>query len=89
MSHLDDDPGGATRLAFAIGRKVGSAVVRNRLRRRLRAIVVELDRSRPSLVPPGALLLSAGPAAVHRTHDELSNDVIRLLEELRDRRAAR
>lgn len=88
LIHLDDAEG-PTRLAFAIGRKVGPAVVRNRLRRRLRAIIADLDRTRSPLLPSGALLVSAGPEAVRRTHDELSNDVIRLLEELRDRRAVR
>ena len=36
---------GDVRVAFAIGRRVGPAVVRNRLRRRLRAAMRELDQS--------------------------------------------
>lgn len=88
MTHLDDDPGGDTRLAFALTRRVGGAVVRNRLRRRLRAIVIDLDRNRPGLVPGGALLLSAGPDAAQRRYDELVHDVVRLLEDLRSRRDA-
>lgn len=89
ITHVDDDPDGATRLAFAITKRVGSAVVRNRLRRRLREICVELDRSRPSLVPAGALLVVPAPEAVRRTPDELRNDVIRVLEELCSRRETR
>ncbi len=88
LTHLDDDPGGSTRLAFAITKRVGGAVVRNRLRRRLRAIFSELDRTRPELVPAGAMLVSAGPNATDRPHDELSNDVVRLLDDLRSRRSA-
>jgi ribonuclease P protein component len=89
ITHLDDDPDGPTRLAFAITRRVGPAVVRNRLRRRLREICVELDRTRPALVPGGALLLVPGPDAVRRTPDEMRNDVIRLLDELHSRRQGR
>jgi ribonuclease P protein component len=50
------EPGGDTppRVAFAVGRRVGSAVVRNRVRRQLRAVAAELA---PNL-EPGAYLLS-------------------------------
>jgi ribonuclease P protein component len=85
---LDDDPDGDTRLAFAITKKVGGAVVRNRLRRRLRAICSDLLREQPDLVPGGALLVSAGPQTAERRSDELRNDVVRLLDDLRTRRSA-
>src|SRR5216683_8128406 len=39
VSFKDGSPAEPPRVAYAIGRKVGSAVERNRLRRRLRAIV--------------------------------------------------
>ncbi len=65
-------------------KRVGGAVVRNRLRRRLRAVVAEAARS--GRVPAGALLISAGPEAVRRTPQELRNDVIRLLDALDARR---
>lgn len=83
---LDDGPDGPPRVAYAITKRVGSAVVRNRLRRRLRAIVADLVRSHPGAVPPGALLLSAGPEAARRNPDELRNDVVRLLDALDTRR---
>lgn len=54
-------------MAYAIGRRVGGAVDRNRLRRRLRAIVAEVG---PELVP-GDYLVSAGPAAHALGHEEL------------------
>jgi ribonuclease P protein component len=51
------DDGAAPRLAFAIGRAVGPAVVRNRLRRQLRARARDLD------LEPGAYLVHLSPAA--------------------------
>ena len=42
------------RVAFAVGRRVGSAVARNRVRRQLRAVVAELA---PDLAP-GAYLVA-------------------------------
>jgi ribonuclease P protein component len=47
------------RVAYAINRKVGTAVVRNRVRRRLRAALAELDRTQPGRLPGGAYLISA------------------------------
>ncbi len=57
--HLDDGSD-APRIAYAVTKRVGGAVVRNRLRRRLRAICADLVRSDPAAVPTGALLISAG-----------------------------
>jgi ribonuclease P protein component len=56
-------------VAYAIGRQVGSAVVRNRLRRQLRAACAELDP------PPGTYLVSAGPTAAGRRFHELRTDL--------------
>lgn len=53
---------GEVRVAYAIGRKVGPAVVRNRLRRRLRAAVRELDVATGGL-PAGSYLVSLRPEA--------------------------
>jgi ribonuclease P protein component len=52
-------------VAFAIGRATGSAVQRNRLRRRLRALLRDCD------VPPGLLLIGANSRANEHTFDEL------------------
>ena len=81
-----DDGSGRVRIAYAITTRVGGAVVRNRLRRRLRALCADLHRSGQLAVPAGALLISAGPDAVRRTPDELRNDVVRLLDALETRR---
>jgi len=62
---------GAPRVSYAVGRKVGGAVVRNRLRRRLRAVVAE---GTGSLVP-GAYLVAAGREAAGLPYEELKTHV--------------
>jgi ribonuclease P protein component len=57
------------RVAFALGRTVGPAVTRNRLRRRLRALLWSVP------LPPGLYLVGASPAAVERSFSELAFDV--------------
>lgn len=67
--------GGATppAVAFAIGRPLGTAVVRNRLRRRLREIV----RARADLLEPGCTyLFGAGAGAVDLSRAELDRLVV-------------
>jgi len=49
-------------VAFAIGRRVGPAVVRNRLRRRLRDEMVR--QARAGRLAPGAYLIGLAPGAV-------------------------
>ncbi|MGQ0520466.1 MAG: ribonuclease P protein component [Actinomycetota bacterium] len=60
-------PTGPPRVAYAVSRAVGGAVVRNRLRRRLRAVVFELG---PTL-GPGAYLVGAAPEAASLPFREL------------------
>jgi len=72
---------GPPRLAFAIGRPVGTAVVRNRLRRRLRALFHELA---PDL-RPGTYLVSAGPAAATLDHGDLRRTLWTAVADLADR----
>lgn len=71
-------PGDPLRVAYAIGRTVGGAVVRNRLRRRLRAIVCELG----PLLRPGAYLIAAAPGAASSSFGELRTSVAEALEDL-------
>jgi ribonuclease P protein component len=62
VTWLPPTPGAAVeppRVAFAIGRAVGGAVVRNRIRRRLRAGLRELQVTHG--LPHGSYLLSGGP----------------------------
>jgi ribonuclease P protein component len=58
--------------AFAIGRPVGPAVVRNRLRRRLRMIVRQHEFA------PGYWLIGARPRATELTFDELRSTMLDL-----------
>ena len=67
VSWADGDSAPHPRVAYAIGRQVGSAVERNRLRRRLRAIIQTLA---PQL-QPGAYLIGAAPEAAHLPFGEL------------------
>lgn len=67
------------RLAFAIGRRVGHAVERNRLRRRLRAIFADLARQDPGPLQPGAYLVGCQPGADGLTFEELREHVSRAL----------
>jgi len=63
-------------VAYAVGRAVGTAVARNRLRRRLRAIVSE----RAERLPAGAYLVRAGPEAAGLGSADLRTALVRALE---------
>jgi len=68
----------APRFGFTISKKIGSAVVRNRVRRRLRALAAALG---PPLVRPGYdYVLIARPGAVGRTYRDLEADLQLALE---------
>jgi ribonuclease P protein component len=72
-------------LAFALGRALGPATTRNLLRRRLRAILREIDRNQP--LPPVTILIGASPAATELTFDQLSSEVEQLLSIIRSKTA--
>ena len=57
------------RVAFAIGRPAGTAVTRNRLRRRLRAAIAELHPE------PGNYLVTAGAAAASLPYQALRDEL--------------
>jgi ribonuclease P protein component len=68
-----------TRYAFSTGRRLGGAVVRNRVRRRLREIV----RSLASRMAPGwDVLIVARPSSASSSYAALRDVVERLLERL-------
>jgi ribonuclease P protein component len=72
-------------VAFAVGRSVGSAVVRNRVRRRLRALVRAANLDDPPRLRCGQLLIGAKPDASERSFDQLEHDVNELLWLIRTR----
>jgi ribonuclease P protein component len=60
------------RVGFVVSRAVGGAVIRNRVKRRLRHLV----RERIAALPDGAMLVvRALPAAADRTYLELGADL--------------
>lgn len=61
------DPAEPPRVAYAVGRRAGGAVVRNRIRRRLRAVLRELSDE----LVPGAYLVGAGAEAASLSYGEL------------------
>ena len=64
--------GDPAKVGFIVSRAVGSAVVRNRVKRRLR----ELMRRRVASLPGGCLLvLRAYPAAAHARQEDLAADL--------------
>ena len=67
---------GPPAVAYAVGRRAGNAVVRNRLRRRLRAAV----REQGDLLAPGtAYLIGADPSAATMSFAALSEALARAL----------
>lgn len=77
VTFVADNRGDPPRVAYAIGRKAGGAVVRNRLRRRLRAIVGEVA----SQLRPGAYLIGVAPGAATLTFGDLRTHVTKALLE--------
>ena len=65
-----------TSVAFALPRALGSAVVRNRLRRRMRSILRELE----PLLPGGMLLIGAQPSSTELTFAALRTELTLLLQ---------
>ena len=66
-----------TRFGLATGRKLGGAVVRNRVRRRLREV---LRAMAPSFQPGWDVLIVARPAIVEADHRTLVDALRRLLQ---------
>jgi len=74
--HLARDGSGPARVGFIVGRTVGPAVSRNRLRRQLRHLL----RERLPRLPAGTRLVVRGlPAAAGRSSAELGHDLDALL----------
>lgn len=70
----DHDP---PRVAYVVGKRVGGAVVRNRVRRRLRACV---RVHRQALQPGASYLIGASPAAAEASFSDLDSALDQLLK---------
>ncbi len=72
-------------MAYGLSRRVGGAVVRNRIRRRLRAVFALIEQRHEAgtaRFPNGTYLVSASAAAAHVPFDELVHTAEVLLAEL-------
>jgi ribonuclease P protein component len=76
LTSVASDDGHPPRVAYGVGRRVGTAVTRNRLRRRLRAVVAA---HRSDLRPGTAYLFGAGPEATGASPAELEAAVADLI----------
>lgn len=76
-TYIPDPSASPPRVAYALGRAIGPAVVRNQLRRRLRALLDDVS------LPPGLYLIGAQPDAAQRSGSELAFDLNRLVGSMR------
>ena len=67
---------GTTRFGLSTGRRLGGAVVRNRVRRRIREVLRVMA---PSFQPGWDVLIIARPAIVEADHDALVGALQRIL----------
>ena len=72
--------GAALRVGIAAGRKVGGAVVRNRIRRRLKALLRDLA---PQLTDDASILITVRAAAATASSAELQGDLVACLRRAR------
>jgi len=70
VTYAAGDSPSVPRIAYAVGKRVGKAAVRNRLRRRLRAAVSGLTG-----LQPGAYLVAADPGAAGLSYEDLRTKV--------------
>jgi len=75
LRFVADPTAGCVRVAFSTPKRIGSAVVRNRLRRQLRALLQE----RSLHLPHGWYLVAVEPPAVDNDWGQLGTTLDRLL----------
>ena len=80
VRYVPGDAAEPPRVAFALGRNVGSAVQRNRARRRLRAAI----GAHAEQLRPGAYLFGGGPSVVTASFQTLEGAVVELLDAVQE-----
>ncbi|HEU4783658.1 MAG TPA: ribonuclease P protein component, partial [Ktedonobacterales bacterium] len=76
VARSESDDSGLTRIGFSVSRRVGGAVARNRVKRRLR----EVMRRKLARIAPGYdLVITARPGAADARMETLEQEVARLL----------
>lgn len=76
---IDDPP----RLAFSLGKRLGNAVVRNKIRRRVRAIFTELAKE--DHLPHGVYLVGMSDAGAHLSYSSLETHLETVLSKIQKR----
>ena len=80
MVHLDVQPSGRpARVGFVVSKAVGNAVVRNRVKRRLRHLTREQLPALAVLPGSAVLVVRALPASATASQAELHADLLRCL----------
>ena len=77
---------GTVCVAYSTPRRLGSAVVRNRIRRRLRAVFSQIASSDPLLLPPGDYLVAPRVSVATLPRPALVESVRAALADLETRR---
>lgn len=85
LRHRPPDDGdstvvGDTRVAYAISRKVGNAVTRNRIRRRIRGSLDEFART--AQLPTGDMLFIVSTGCSNLSYHDVRYQVFELMEKL-------
>jgi ribonuclease P protein component len=80
VTFLADEAELPPRVAYAVGKRVGTAVARNRVRRRLRAGVTQRHQRPTGALPSGDYLVSAGAGAVTCSWPELTGHLERAID---------
>jgi ribonuclease P protein component len=80
VTFLADEAELPPRVAYAVGKRVGTAVARNRVRRRLRAAVTQRHQGPVGPLPSGDYLVSAGAGAVTCTWSDLTAHLDRAMD---------